>query len=129
MAARPEASARRVVTTIVCAYSREELPASWLQVFRRFERAVAQADLAIRVRLSSLEELPEHFEVLVVPPELLARARALKTGARLLSTTRQTAAAAADALLQELAVGGSLYAERAVQGGPTIAILRGSEEL
>lgn len=120
---------RRLVKTIVCAYSRDELPASWVQVFRRFERAVARAGLRVRVRLLPLEELPESFEVLVVAPELQQRAEALRTGARIISTTRQLAPVAVEELLLELQSGQSIYAERAKPGEPRIVIHRGPEVL
>ena len=84
----------RLVRTIVCAYG-EELPTSWVQVFHRFERAAERAGLRIRVRLLPLDDLPESFEVLVVPPDLERRARALGTEARLVTTTRQRAPTAA----------------------------------
>ena len=122
-------TSRRLVTTIVCAYSREELPAAWLQVFRRFERAVARAGLSIRVRLLPLEELPESFEVLVVAPELVPRAEALRTGARIIPTTRQDAASAVAALLRELESGESIYAESSRPGEPRVIVHRGSEIL
>src|SRR2546421_732810 len=77
----------REVRTVVCAYS-EELPAAWLQVFRRFERALAKARLRVRVRLLPLDDLPDTFEVLVVSPGLRERAEALGTGARIVSATR-----------------------------------------
>lgn len=114
--------------TVVCAYS-DELPTAWLQVFHRFERQIAKAGLRIRVRLFTLERLPERFEVLVVPPELAERAASVGTGARVIATTRQGAAAAVDALLREIAQGRSLYAERARPGEPKIVIHRGIEEL
>lgn len=121
--------ARRLVRTIVCAYSRDELPTSWLQVFRRFDRAVARAGLRIRVRLLPLEELPESFEVLVVEPRLQQRAEALRTGAHVIGTTRERAAVAVDELLRELESGRSIYAERADPNEPRIVVHRGSEVL
>ena len=120
---------RRLVRTIVCAYSRDELPTSWLQVFRRFDRAVARAGLRIRVRLLPLEELPEGFEVLVVAPQLRQRAEALPTDARIVCTTRELAAVAVDELLRELEGGRSIYAERADPNEPRIVVHRGSEVL
>jgi hypothetical protein len=93
------------VSTIVCAYSRAELPASWVQVFRRFERAVARAGLRICVRLVPLEDLPESFEVLVVAPDLERHPEKLRTGARIVATTRQGAADAVEQLLGELRSG------------------------
>lgn len=120
---------RRLMRTIVCAYSRDELPTSWLQVFRRFERAMARARLDIRVRLAPLEELPESFEVLVVAPQLQQRAEALQTGARIICTTRQLAPVAVEELLLELQSGQSIYAERADPDEPRIVVHRGSEVL
>jgi len=116
-----------LVRTIVCAYSRDELPTSWLQVFRRFDRAVARAGLRIRVRLLPLEELPESFEVLVVAPQLQQRAEALRTGARIVCTTRELAPVAVDELLRELEGGVSIHAERAQPDDPRIVIHRGSD--
>lgn len=103
---------------------------AWLQVFHRFERAVEQAGLAIRVRLLPLEELPETFEVLVVAPALVERAAALQTGARVLAVTRAEVRQAAEGLLAELSTGGGPL--RAELKGPDAARIvgrRGSEEL
>lgn len=118
-----------LVRTIVCAYSREELPTSWLQVHRRFEHEVAKAGLRVRVRLDPLEELPETFEVMVVVPELLDRAEAVRGAALLLATTRQDAAAAAGGLVRELESGSEIYAERADPNDPLIKAYRGYQEL
>lgn len=112
----------------MCAYS-EELPAAWLQVFRRFERALARARLRVRVRLLPLDDLPESFEVLVVSPELRGRAEALRTGARIVSATRELAAAAADDLVRDLRSGRSIYADEARPNDPKMVTLRGTEEL
>ena len=125
----PDGEDRRLVRTIVCAYSREELPTSWLQVFHRFERTMERAGLAIRVRLAPLEELPEAFEVLVVSPELLKRAEGLRSGARVLAATRPQAQRAALELLRDLVTGSSIYAEPALPNAPRIVVRRGSEEL
>ncbi len=121
-------SARRLVRTIVCAYTRDELPVSWLRVFHRLEREVAKAGLRIRVRLSPLEGLPESFEVLVVHPSLRARAEALGTGARIFTATREGAQHAVDQLMGELE-NGELYAERVKGGEPRIIVHRGSDVL
>ena len=118
----------RLVRTIVCAYG-DELPTSWVQVFHRFERAVEKAGLRVRVRLLPLDDLPESFEVLVVPPDLEQRVRALSTLARLVTTTRQGAPAAAAELIGELANGGLLYAERVKPGEPKIVTHRGTDVL
>ena len=58
---QPEA---RVIRTVVCAFSRDELPADDLQVFRRFEHSMKKAGLDVRVRLEPIEQLPEQFDVL-----------------------------------------------------------------
>jgi len=118
----------RLVRTVVCGYS-EELPAAWLQVFRRFEHALAKARLRVRVRLLPLEDLPDTFEVLVVSPELRERAEALRTGARIVSATRELAASAADDLVRELQSGRSIYADETKPNDPKVVTLRGTEEL
>ena len=119
---------RRLVRIIVCAYG-DELPTSWLQVFHRFERAVERAQLRIRVRLLPLDDLPEGFEVLVVPPELKERAEALAMDARIVSTTRHHAATAANELLRDILRGEALYAEAAKPGEPKIVTHRGMDVL
>jgi hypothetical protein len=118
---------RRLVRTIVCGYTRDELPASWIQVFRRFERAVARAGLRIRVRLMPLEELPESFDVLVVAPYLEQRARELAGGARLLVMTREQAADAIADLLRELGEARTIYAEPADPNEPVVITRRGGD--
>ena len=118
-----------LVRTIVCAYSVNELPVSWLQVFRRFENAVARAKLAVRVRLYPLEGLPDRFEVLVVPPELREQAESVAGRARLIVTTREDALTATAALIGEIEAGVTLRAERAVAGSPKVVVVRGGEEL
>ena len=118
----------RRVSTIVCAFS-GELPTSWLAVFHRFERQIRKARLRVRVRMFSLEELPESFEILVVPPELAERAASSGRDARVIVTTRQDAPAAVEALLRELAEGHTVYADRVQPGEPKIVTHRGMEEL
>jgi hypothetical protein len=118
-----------LVRTIICAFTQAELPTPWLAIFHRFERTMQKAGLRIRVRLFPLEELPETFEVLVVPPELEAAAVARQTGARLIVTSRADAAAAADALLREISRGETLYAEKVRPGEPKIMTHRGGEIL
>jgi hypothetical protein len=120
---------RLLVQTIVCAYTQAELPTPWLAIFHRFERVIEKAGLRIRVRLFPLEELPESFEVLVVPPELEAAAAALQTGARIIVTSRPEAPAAADALLREIERGDVLYAEKVRPGEPKIMTHRGGDIL
>ena len=118
-----------LVSTIVCAYTQAELPTPWLAIFHRFERTMAKAGLRIRVRLFPLEELPETFEVLVVPPELEGAAKALQTGARIIVTSRADAPAAAEALLREIERGETLYAEKVRPGEPRIMTHRGGDIL
>jgi hypothetical protein len=119
----------RVIRTIVCAFSRDELPADDLQVFRRFEHAVKKAGWAIRVRLEPLEALPESCDVLVVSPLLRAKAETLETRALLVVTTRQEAGVAADQLLREIARGDPITADRADPNAPKIVTHRGIEIL
>lgn len=119
----------RLVQTIVCAYIQAELPTPWLAIFHRFERTFEKAGLRIRVRLFPLEELPETFEVLVVPPELQEAAAALNTGARLIVATRAEAPAAAAELLSEIERGETLYADRLRPGEPKIMTHRGGDIL
>ena len=125
-AAQPEA---RVIRTIVCAFSRDELPADDLQVFRRFEHALKKAGLDVRVRLEPIEQLPEHYDVLVVSPALQARAERVAGDAIVMVTTRPTAGAAADRLLAEIARGFPLTAAKRDPNAPTIVTRRGYEVL
>jgi hypothetical protein len=118
-----------LVRTIVCAYTQAQLPTPWLAIFHRFERVMEKAQLRIRVRLFPLEELPESFEILVVPTELRAAADAIQTGARIIVTSRAEAPAAADALLREIERGETLYAEKVREGEPKIMTHRGGDIL
>jgi hypothetical protein len=119
----------RVIRTIVCAFTRDELPTSWLQVFRRFDYTVAKAGWKIRVRLEPLEELPEHYDLVVVSPELRARAVAAIGDALLFVTTRESAAEGATQLLRELARGDVIVADKADPNAPKIVTHRGMEML
>lgn len=121
----------RLVRTIVCGYTRDALPASWVQVLRRFERAVARARLRIRVRLMPLEDLPERFDVLVVAPQLAEQARALagSLDARVVVTTRERAVDAVNELLGEIAEARTMYAEPADPNEPVIVTRRGGDVL
>ena len=119
----------QLVRTIVCGYVRAELPTPWLAIFHRFERVMEKSGLKVRVRLLPLEELPDSYEVLVVPPELQELAEALHTTARLIVTSRADAPAAAAALLREIEEGVTLYAEKVRPGEPKITTYRGSEIL
>jgi hypothetical protein len=120
---------RRLVRTIVCAFTQAELPTPWLAIFHRFERTMEKAGLRIRVRLFPLEALPESYEVLVVPPELADAAAAIQTDARVIVTSRAEAPAAADALLREIELGETLYAEKVRPGEPKIMTHRGGDIL
>jgi hypothetical protein len=119
----------KVVRTIVCAFSRAELPADDLQVFRRFEHSVRKAGWDIRVRLEPIEQLPPSYEVLVVSPALRESAQRIGGDAILMVTTRQTAAAAVDKLLAELDRGFPISATRKDPNAPKIVTHRGMEIL
>ena len=123
---QPEA---RVIRTVVCAFSRDELPADDLQVFRRFEHSMKKAGLDVRVRLEPIEQLPEQFDVLVVSPALERRANRIGCDAIVMVTTRQTAASAADRLLAEIARGYPITAARKDPNVPHIVRRRGYEVL
>jgi hypothetical protein len=117
--------AARLVRTIVCGYSRGELPTPWLMVFHRFEAAMERAGVAVRVKLAPLEDLPEDpFEVLVVPPELTTQAQA--TDAYVVATTSMDALAAIDQLLGKLSAGNELRAEPIDPAAPRVERYRGS---
>ena len=119
----------RLVRDIICAFTQTELPTSWLQVHRRFEHTAKRAGLRVRVRLLTIEDLPERFEILVVPPELAAKAAAVARDARVIVTTRQDAATAATELVREIEEGTTLYAERVTGDEPLIVTHRGHEIL
>lgn len=125
-APQPEA---RVIRTVVCAFSRDELPADDLQVFRRFEHSMKKAGLDVRVRLEPIEQLPEEVDVLVVSPALESRAQRLAGDAIVMVTTRQTAAGAADRLLAEIARGFPITAAKKDPNAPNIVRRRGYEVL
>jgi hypothetical protein len=119
---------RRLVREIVCVFS-GELPTAWLAVFHRFEKRIERAGLQVRVRLAPLEDLPERFDILVVPPELRERARPLAAGATVLVATRLDAARVADDLVLEIERADAIYAEKADPNAPKIVTHRGMEEL
>lgn len=118
-----------LVRTVVCGYLLTELPASWVQVFRRCERAFARAKLDVRVRLYPLEDLPETFEVLIVAPELSQRAEAVSRGARVILMTRENALTVVGELIREIEGGEILRAEHVRPDAPHLVLMRGSEEL
>ena len=126
MEGQPEA---RVIRTVVCAFSRDELPADDLQVFRRFEHSMKKAGLDVRVRLEPIEELPEQLDVLVVSPALAKKAAAVAGDAIVMVTTRQTVAEAADRLLAEIARGYPITAAKKDPNAPIIVRRRGYEVL
>ena len=119
----------RMIRTVVCAFSKEELPADDVQVFRRFEAMMAKAGWDIRVRLEPIEELPERYDVLVVSPALRERAEKLETDALLIVTTRPNAGASADQLVKELERGDVLAATKRDPNAPKIVKRRGYEVL
>ena len=118
-----------MIRTIVCAFSKDELPADDLQVFRRFEAMMARGGWDIRVRLEPIEELPDRYDVLVVSPALRERAEQLETDALLVVTTRASAGPAADQLLKELERGDVLAAGKRDPNAPKIVKRRGYEVL
>jgi len=126
MEGQPEA---RVIRTVVCAFSRDELPADDVQVFRRFEHSMKKAGLDVRVRLEPIEQLPEELDVLVVSPALEKKAAAVAGDAIVMVTTRQTAAEAADRLLAEIARGYPITAAKKDPNAPIIVRRRGYEIL
>ena len=126
MEGQPEA---RVIRTVVCAFSRDELPADDVQVFRRFEHSMKKAGLDVRVRLEPIEQLPEELDVLVVSPALEKKAAAVAGDAIVMVTTRQTAAEAADRLLAEIARGYPITAAKKDPNAPIIVRRRGYEVL
>jgi hypothetical protein len=73
--------------------------------------------------------MPEHYDLIVVSPELRARAEAVLRDAFLFVTTRQSAADGADQLLREIARGDVIRAERADPDAPKIVTHRGMERL
>ena len=117
----------RMIRTIVCAFTREELPTSWLQVHRRFEHLIGKGGLKIRLRLEAIEDLPPQLDLLVVPPELRETAERVRGDAFLFVTTRQSVADAADTLMREIARGEVVTAEKADPNAPKIVTHRGME--
>jgi hypothetical protein len=116
-----------MIQTIVCAFTREELPTSWLQVHRRFEHLIGKAGLKIRLRLEAIQDLPPQFDLLVVPPELREIAERVRGEAFLFVTTRQSVADAAGTLMREIARGEVVTAEKADPNAPKIVTHRGME--
>lgn len=115
--------------TIACVYTPDELPAPWVQVFRRFKRAMARAGLRVRVRLLPLDDAREGAEIIVVPPHLEQLARAAAPSAVVIATTREGAGEAISALLRDLGEGARLYAEPADPNAPIVIRRRGVDEL
>jgi len=119
----------RMIRTIVCAFSKEEMPADDVQIFRRFEAAVARFGWDIRVRFEPLETLPEPYEVLVVNAPYKERAEAIATDAILIVTTRATMGPAAEQLMKEIERGDVLTAQKRDPNAPKIVKRRGFEVL
>lgn len=122
-------SGPRTIRTIVCAFTRDELPTAQLAIFRRFEHVFGRSGLKIRVRLEPLEQLPERFDVLVVPSELKEKAQRVLGDAMLYVTTRDSVADAANSLLAEIKRGDVFTAEAADPNAPKIVKHRGMEIL
>jgi len=122
-------SGARTIRTIVCAFTRDELPTGQLAIYRRFEHVFGKSGLKIRVRLEAIEDLPDAFDVLVVPAELRDRAKSVLGDAMLYVTTRESVAGAADELLREIKRGDVLTAEIADPNAPKIVKHRGMEIL
>ena len=118
-----------MIRTVVCAFSKDELPEGDIAVFRRFEHVMQKAGWDIRVRLEPLESLPETYDVLVVSPALRERAEKLETDALLIVTTRATVGASADQLLRELERGDPIAATKRDPNAPKIVKRRGYEVL
>ncbi|MBI4495036.1 MAG: hypothetical protein HY690_19860 [Chloroflexi bacterium] len=74
----PDASSLqpRGLKRIVCGYTLGALPAWWLMVHRRLKTSAERQGLQLKVELAPLSALPEAVDLLVVPPELAAAARA-----------------------------------------------------
>jgi len=124
-----DTSGPRLIRTIVCGFTRDELPTGQLAIFRRFEHVFGRSGLKIRVRLEPIEDLPERFDVLVVPAELKDRAQRVLGGAMLYVTTRDSVADAATSLLAEIKRGEVFTAEPADPNAPKIVKHRGMEIL
>ena len=118
-----------MIRTIVCAFSKEEMPADDVQIFRRFEHAAAKGGWNIRVRFEPIEALPESYDVLVVNTPYKARAEAIESDILLIVTTRATVGPAAEQLMREIERGDVLTAEKRDPNAPKIVKRRGFEVL
>lgn len=119
----------RMIRTIVCAFSKEEMPADDVQIFRRFEAAVARGSWNIRVRFDPIEALPERYDVLVVNEPYKARAEAIESDVILIVTTRAAVGTACEQLMREIERGDVLTAEKRDPTAPKIVKHRGVEIL
>ncbi|HYK99106.1 MAG TPA: hypothetical protein VEU77_12015 [Candidatus Acidoferrales bacterium] len=119
----------RMIRTIVCAFSKDEMPADDVQIFRRFEASVARGGWNIRVRFDPIEALPERYDVLVVNAPYKERAEAIESDVILIVTTRATVGPACEQLMREIERGDVLTAERRDPNAPKIVKHRGIEIL
>ena len=60
---------------IVCGYDIELLPTWWLQVHRMVKARLEREGALVKVDLLPLTDLPENFDLLLVPPDALTIAR------------------------------------------------------
>ena len=119
----------RLIRTIVCVFSKGEMPADDVQIFRRFEATALRGGWDIRVRFEPLEEIPVAYDVLVVNETYRAQAEATDTNAILIVTTRATVGPAAEQLFREIERGDVLYATKRDPNAPKIVKHRGMEIL
>ena len=119
----------RVIRTIVCVFSKGEMPADDVQIFRRFEASVQRAGWDIRVRFEPLEEIPVAYDVLVVNEPYRERAASMEADAILIVTTRATVGPAAEQLMREIERGDVLTATKRDPNAPKIVKRRGFEVL
>jgi len=134
--AAPAASAAqpRMVRRVACLYRLDALPGSWLQTWRRLDRVLDRAHLAVKATLDPVENLPAEADILVVPPELRAEVlEKVKPGTPILVTSAESAAGAFAELVRRLEEGVDVTAERfdpdERKAQPKIVSYRGSTRL
>jgi hypothetical protein len=103
----------RLVRRIVWGYEVGVLPVPWLMGYKRLKALVERAGFAVRVDLIPLSGLPDDTDVLCVPDELAAAGRAAAPEAHMLTFDERPPQEALQALLDQLAAGVELTAERA----------------
>lgn len=120
----------RIIRRVVCGYRLDSLPGEWLQAWRRLDRAMQRAGLNVKVSLDPLDDLPSDADILVVPPELENEAGAVAPpGVGLIVTSPTEATATFARLVESLAAGREITADRIVAADPTeprIVTYRGS---